>query len=86
MGNEEIAGRLADRGEDDVTGDPIVMGNQMVTCVLGKYEIKVLLTNDGRFVDVLEVGFNQEFMDYRQKGMSGGFQDVERFYEEEHEG
>jgi len=83
MSDEQITGEAASEAPHDVTGGETELDVRTVTCVLGRYVVKVLLSGDGRFLDVLEVGVNQEFMDYRQKGLSRGLEQAEAFYEEE---
>lgn len=48
----------------------------------GKYEITVELSADNKFISILEVKINKDFLSYEQKNISKGFHDVDRFYEE----
>ena len=47
------------------------------------YTIKVRLTPDGRFVDILEVNFRKDFADYKQKAASLGSWDASDYYAED---
>lgn len=49
---------------------------------LGKYIIKVRLTNDNKFVGISEVNVNKDFLDYKQKLMPKGVHDVDEYYRE----
>jgi hypothetical protein len=47
-----------------------------------KYEIKIKLTPNNEFIEVLEVKINKDFLSHKQKILSQGFHDVEKFYQE----
>ncbi len=47
-----------------------------------KYEIKIKLTSDNGFIEIMEVKVNKEFLSYKQKITSKGFHDVDEFYRE----
>ena len=40
------------------------------------YTIKLRLTADGRFVDILEIKLNRDLADYKQKAASSGTWDI----------
>lgn len=48
----------------------------------GKYQIKIKLTLNNEFVDILEVKINKEFLSHKQKITPQGFHDVDKFYKE----
>ena len=56
---------------------------KIVTLPFGHYLIKLKLTADDRFVDVMEVKVNKDFATYRQKILSLGSWDVSKYYDEE---
>lgn len=69
-------------------GDSI--GEQTITVIypFGRYEVKVVIRRDGRFVGIEEIRVNKEFLDNLQKmEVLGniGYQDVEQYYKEEEE-
>jgi hypothetical protein len=45
-----------------------------------KYEIKIKLTPNNEFVEVIEVKINKDFLSYKQKATPKGFHDVKKFY------
>ena len=47
-----------------------------------KYEIKVKLSLDNKFIGISEVKVNKDFLSYKQKMISKGFHDVDEFYRE----
>lgn len=53
-----------------------------VTCPFGKYEITVVVTTDGEFVGIAEVGLGHDFVSYKQKVTPQGYHDVSAFYRE----
>ena len=46
----------------------------------GKYQITVKLTLSNKFVGIIEVKINKEFLSYKQKTALRGFHDVDKFY------
>ena len=56
---------------------------QIIIRPLGKYAVKVKLTPEGKFIDVIEVKINADFLSYRQKIASLDSLDVEDFYRED---
>ena len=49
---------------------------------LGKYIVKVNVTDDNKFIGISEVQVNKSFLDYKQKLMPRGIHDVDEFYRE----
>lgn len=49
---------------------------------LGIYEIKVKLTSSDKFVEVIEVKVNKDFLSHKQKIARKGFLDVEKYYQD----
>lgn len=45
-----------------------------------KYEIKIKLTPNNEFVEVIEVKVNKNFLSYKQKTKPKGYHDVKEFY------
>ena len=48
-----------------------------------RYRVRVKLSEDGKFVGIVEIGLNTDFMDYRQKIAALGHEDVEKYYQDE---
>jgi hypothetical protein len=53
-----------------------------VICPFDKYEITIVLTTDGEFVGIAEVGLRQDFVSYKQKVTPQGYHDVTDLYRE----
>jgi hypothetical protein len=53
---------------------------KIITRNFYKYEIKVKVTLDGVFLDIVEVKINKDFLSVQQRIVSKGFHDVEGFY------
>ena len=49
----------------------------------GKYEITVELSLDDKFIRIVELKFNKDYRDYKQKIASTGLLDVDEFYKDE---
>lgn len=47
-----------------------------------KYEIKLKLSLDDKFIDIVEIKINKNFLSFKQKIASAGFHDVDEFYRE----
>lgn len=47
-----------------------------------KYEIKIKLSAEGKFVDIVEVKINKRFLSQKQKISSFGVHNVDDFYKE----
>lgn len=56
---------------------------QIVSYLLGSYEIKIKLTPTNEFIEVVEVGINRDFLTHEQKVGLRGFHDVDKFYIEQ---
>ena len=67
------------------TGDPPSTcentNHHMIVCPLGQYEVVVRLSEDNRFVDVVEVRINKDFRSLSQRIASTGHHNAEQFYE-----
>ena len=46
----------------------------------GRFEIKIKLSPNNEFLEVIEVGINKDFLTQKQKINLQGFHDVEKFY------
>ena len=53
---------------------------KMIVYPFGKYEIEVKLSQDDKFIGIMGVRLNKDFLSYKQKISSKGFHDVEDFY------
>jgi hypothetical protein len=47
-----------------------------------RYQIKIMVTPDNKFIKIVEVKVNKDFLTYKQKITHFGVHDVEKFYEE----
>jgi hypothetical protein len=48
----------------------------------GRYLITLKLTPENKFIDVVAIEINKEFISYKQKTALKGYHDVEEFYKE----
>lgn len=55
---------------------------KIITYPFDKYQIKLKLTPDNKFIEIIEVQINKDFLSYTQKRTPLGFHDVEEFYRE----
>lgn len=55
---------------------------KIVTYPFDKYQIKIKLTPNNEFIEIIEVQINKDFLSYKQKITPLGFHDVEEFYRE----
>jgi hypothetical protein len=55
---------------------------KIIVCPFEKYEIKIKLTTDNKFLEIIEVKLNKDFLNYKQKMASKGAHDVDKFYRE----
>jgi hypothetical protein len=72
-----------DEPRDEGTGSHEQLSHcRVVVYPFDKYEIKVRLTADNRFIEIAEVKVNKEFLSHKQKITPQGFHDVDEFYRE----
>lgn len=45
-----------------------------------KYEIKIKLTSDNKFIEIVEVKINKDFIADKRKRINRGYHDVEEYY------
>ena len=55
---------------------------KIISCPFDRYEIKIKVTLNNEFVEIVEVGINKDFLTQKQKISLHGFHDVEKFYVE----
>lgn len=55
---------------------------KIVTYPFGKYEVKIRLTNDDKFIDVIEIKINKDFLSHASKARPMGYHDVDKYYSE----
>jgi hypothetical protein len=48
-----------------------------------RYTVRVQLSEDGKFIGIVEIRLNTDFMDYRQKIATLAHEDVEKYYQDE---
>ena len=71
---------LSDEPSEQDTGSTVPpMRTRTVT--FDRFTIKVQLTADGRFVDIVEVAISKDFRSQQQKRASHGYHDVSDLYE-----
>ena len=74
--SHEISGTLA-------TGSHDFYEKKIRVYPFGKYEITVELTSDNKFIGIVEVKINKDFLSYSQKIASTKVHDVEDYYKDE---
>ena len=47
-----------------------------------KYEIKIKLSANDKFIEIVEIKISKQFLSHRQRISSTGFHDVDEFYRE----
>jgi len=55
---------------------------KIIPYLFGKYQIKIKLTPTNKFIGIVEVKINKDFLSYKQKTTLRGFHDVDEFYRE----
>jgi hypothetical protein len=65
-------------GSHEVTED-----YKIIEYPFDKYVIKIKLSPNNEFIEIVEIRINKEFLSYKQKVTSKGFHDVDEFYREE---
>jgi hypothetical protein len=74
----EIADKIL---KDDATGNLSEEYKETIY-PFDKYEIKIKLTLDNKFVAITEIKINKNFLDYNQKKAKRGYHDVEEYYKD----
>jgi len=55
---------------------------RIISFPFGRYEIKIKVTPNNEFIEIVEVGINKDFLTQKQKISLQGFHDVDKFYVE----
>lgn len=55
---------------------------RIISYPFGRYEIKIKVTPNNEFIEIVEVAVNRDFVTQKQKLSLRGFHDVEKFYKE----
>jgi hypothetical protein len=55
---------------------------KIIVYPFNKYEITMKLSLNNEFIEILEVKINKDFLTYKQKMISKGFHDIDKFYRE----
>ncbi|MEW5923371.1 MAG: hypothetical protein AB1746_05230 [Candidatus Zixiibacteriota bacterium] len=55
---------------------------KIVTYPIDKYEIVVKLSSDGKFIGIVAIKINKDFIQQKQLHLLKGYHDVEEFYKE----
>lgn len=67
-----------------VTGDdPRPVTYKVIDCLVGKYNVKVVLSPTNEFLGIAEVAVNADFRSYEQKSARVGVHEVDEFYREQ---
>ncbi len=69
-----------DESSEQDTGGTILR-SRTVTVDFDRFTIKVRLTADGRFLEIVEVAVSKDFRSSQQKRASHGYHDVSDLYE-----
>jgi len=56
---------------------------RLISYPFGRYEIKIKVTLNNEFIEIVEVGINKDFLTQKQKVNLQGFHDVDKFYVEQ---
>ena len=59
-----------------------IEGSQIIVYPFGPYEILIRLSQDGQFIEVVELRINKDFLSYSQRISSMGHHNVEQFYDQ----
>jgi hypothetical protein len=77
----DVKDKYESKDKEDVTGSHNEE-YKILNYPFGKYEIKIKLSKDNKFLDIIEIKINKDFLSFRQKMASKGVHDVEKFYRE----
>lgn len=58
-----------------------VLSAKITKVRIGKYEVKLLLTKDNKFIDVIEIGLDKQFIK-KKENVPEQFHDIDDFYKE----
>jgi hypothetical protein len=68
----------------EATGSPREVGDyRIISYPFGRYEIKIKVTPNNEFVEIVEVAINKDFLAQKQKLSLQGSHDVDKFYVEQ---
>lgn len=59
-----------------------IEGDQTIVYPFGQYEILIRLSQNGQFIEVVEIRINKDFRSYSQRISSMGHHNVEQFYDQ----
>lgn len=70
-------------GQKNSTGD-LTEGEdyKIISIPFDKYEVKLKLTFDNKFLEILEIRVNKDFMTFKQKSAIKKYHDVDKYYPE----
>jgi hypothetical protein len=77
----DVKDKYESKDNENVTGSHIEE-YKILDYPFGRYEIKIKLSKDNKFLDIIEIKINKDFLSFRQKMASKGVHDVEKFYRE----
>ena len=70
----------SDEGFEDRTGEQRLSSKEVVVS-FERFSIKMRLTLDDRFIEIVEVGFRRDFRAPEDRGSGRGYHDVSDLYE-----
>lgn len=78
--NEEYTDKVAgDQGTGSLSSTPI---KKIISINFERYEIKVELSEDDKFLGIYEIRIDQDFLEHEQKIIPKGYHDVDKYYED----
>lgn len=66
-----------------VTDDQTIEQSKKIVYSFDRYEIEVLVTETGKFIGIVGIKVNADFLTQAQKLSTASFHDVEKYYREE---
>lgn len=66
----------------NTTGDHQDENFKIIAYPFEKYEVKIKLSIDNKFLGIMEIKLNKDFLSFKQKMASKGVHDVDKFYRE----
>lgn len=81
---DEYSGLSITNDINDETGSHFVENDiKIIDYPFEKYQIKIKLNAEGKFLGIIQVSINKEFLSHAQKISSSEVHDIEEFYRED---
>ena len=71
-----------DDDTEDVTGDSKFHKVKIINYPFGKYNVKVLLSDEDKFIGISQIQINKDFQSYTIKKLSNEYIDTNDYYNE----